>query len=129
MFNLMITAMKKIFLLPVSLLFGLAIVAWSCGDDEKEEDVCNEFPQCQVSATACCPEIGNCYYTYEDQTFTCDASAATAEDPDGCAQAELALIAAMCPTKGMIDTQAAVLELRALTRQLMEQARMNSVCM
>lgn len=128
MFNLMITAMKKILLLPVTLLIGLAIVTWSCGGDDEEEDVCQAFPQCEVTATACCPETGNCYYTYEGQTFTCDASTATANDPDGCANAELSLIAAMCPTKGMADSQSAILELRALTRQLMKQARLNSVC-
>jgi hypothetical protein len=120
---------KKIYLLPLTLLAVLALVTWSCQKDD-EEDVCKKFEpqQCEI-ANACCPTDGtNCYYEYGDRKFYCDRTQATNDDPDGCNKAEDDVIAVICPPAKAADIQLVKAQLRELTRTLMKEARMLSVC-
>lgn len=120
---------NKIYLLPLSLLAVFTVVTWSCQKDD-DEDVCQKFEpqQCEI-ANACCPtDGGNCYYEYGDQKFYCDNSQATADDPDGCNAAEDQVIDVICSTAKGADIQLAKVQLRELTRKLMNEARMLSVC-
>ena len=120
---------NKIYLLPLSLLAVFTVVTWSCQKDD-DEDVCQKFEpqQCEI-ANACCPtDGGNCYYEYGDQKFYCDQSQATAGDSNGCNGAIDDVIAVICPTAKAADIQLAKVQLRELTRKLMNEARMLSVC-
>ncbi len=120
---------NKIYLLPLSLLAVFTVVTWSCQKDD-EEEVCKKYEpqQCEI-ANYCCPtDGGNCYYEYGDQKFYCDQSQATAGDSNGCNGAIDDVIAVICPTAKAADIQLAKVQLRELTRKLMNEARMLSVC-
>ncbi len=120
---------RKIYLLPLSLLAVFTVVTLSCQKDD-EEDVCKKFEpsQCEI-ANACCPtDGGNCYYEYGDQKYYCDNNLATDLDPDGCDAAEDQVIGVICGTAKSADIQLVKAQLRELTRTLMKEARMLSVC-
>lgn len=129
--------MKKIVFVPVMLLALLAFVVVSC-EETKEEDVCQAFnaitqinPSCAIPSICCPVDEGNCYYVAPNGTrYTCNASQATTEDPDGCLNAQNQYIAANCETSKMdgATRERLVLELTAFTRQMMLKARNYSVC-
>jgi len=120
---------NKIYLLPLSLLAVFTVVTWSCQKDD-DEDVCkkHEIQQCEIVNTCCPTDGGNCYYEYGDQKFYCDATQATPADPEGCNEAEDQVIGVICSTAKGADIQLAKVQLRELTRKLMNEARMLSVC-
>ncbi len=129
--------MKKILFVPLTLLALFAFVVVSC-EETKKDDVCQAFnaitqtyPGCEVPSVCCPVDEGNCYYVAPDGTrYTCNASQATTEDPDGCLTAQNQYIAANCETSKMDASgrERLVLELTAFTRQMMLKARNYSVC-
>lgn len=128
---------KKIFLLPIVLLASLVFFNWGCGEEEKDEDLCQAFdiseiyPQCEIP-TVCCPQDGSdCYFVNPNgENFVCNSANATDEDPDGCNDAENAYINAYCQTGKMSasDINGLKIELSKFTRQLMVQASIESIC-
>lgn len=118
---------KNYFLLPAVLFVVLTVVTWACKEEEEPEDVCQSFPACEIYANACCPDEGDCYYEYNDQTYYCDADSATESDPDGCNFITDSLVAIMCG-EDTTGAAKALIELRQLTRQLMKEAREQSLC-
>ena len=123
----------KINFLTLALLSALILITWGC-EKEEEEDVCEIFELTAKScgpATFCCPlDGGDCYLVNPDgEDFYCDADAATEDDPDGCAAAEAAYIAAFCSKDiSKADAEIVKKEIRAHIRKLMEEARTYSVC-
>lgn len=121
---------RKILLLPLALLGIFALVTWGCEKDDENEEVCEKYQpeQCEI-ANACCPtDGGNCYYEYGTSKFYCDKSKATPSDPDGCDEAETQVINLICNTAKAANMAKAKIELRALTKRLMAEARQLSVC-
>ena len=127
---------KKLLLLPLTLLAILVVVNWGC-EKEEEDDYCQAFditaiaPQCEIP-TVCCPlDGGDCYYVNPDgPDYLCDASTATANDPDGCDGAMNSYIDEQCETAKMTqnDMDKLKVELAKFTRKLMLEAREKSVC-
>lgn len=121
---------KKIFLLPLSLFAIFALVTWSCEKDESD-DVCDKYQpaeRCEI-ANACCPtDGGNCYYEYNDQKYYCDKTQDSEDNPDGCNDAMEQVLNAVCGSAKGVNYTLAKAELRALTQQLLNQARVESLC-
>ncbi|QKG78922.1 hypothetical protein [Tenuifilum thalassicum] len=119
---------KKLLFTPLILGLVLAMLNWGCEKDEN--DVCQLFepPECEI-ANVCCPtDGGDCYYEVGDQKFVCDKTKATENDPDGCADAESQAIEVLCGTASTQGKMYAKAELQRLTAQLLQQAKMYSVC-
>lgn len=118
--------MKKRFLLvPVMLASALFIMNISCVDNTSEE-VCESFdvnvvrPSCQASdvANSCC-EGDNCYYEFNGVKYECDG--------DDCTDAQLALLAVMCPSASSIELNEIQISLQKHTSFLLEQTRLHSL--
>ncbi|MCW3787540.1 hypothetical protein [Plebeiibacterium sediminum] len=83
--------MKKVVLLPISLLMILSLLTWSCEDDNDDttgEDSCVRFdsPTCvDLSFSACSDDNGD-YYLYEGDKYYC-SDYYTAGDANECSGA------------------------------------------
>ena len=126
--------MKKLFLVPLTLLALLAVVVVSC-EEEKNDDVCNSFeeinPLCEIPSFCCPIDVGNCYYVAPNgDEYKCDATQTSQENPNGCNAAMELYIAAHCGTSKMDQATHGklVLELSNFTRQIMIKAQNYSVC-
>lgn len=119
---------KKLLATPIILAAILAALTWSCEKDE--DDVCHLFepPECEIANVCCPPDGGNCYYEVGDQKFYCDKDKATETNPDGCAEAQNQAIEVLCGTASVQGKMYAKAELQRLTIQLIQQAKMYSVC-
>jgi hypothetical protein len=127
---------KKIFFLPLILAGVFGIVLWSCDSTSEEEDLClafelpDEFLTCD-EPTICCPmDEGDCYIINPDgANYYCDKDLATTNDPDGCSDAEDRYINEKCTTK-MSPEQTKEMKklLNSYIKEVMEKARINSVC-
>jgi hypothetical protein len=119
---------KKLLFLPLILLGILLALNWGC--DKLNDDVCKAFePKSCESANSCCPtDGGNCYYEYNGTKYYCDKSKATTSDPDGCDEAENKVIASICSANGKIDIMAIKASMRKHIKNLMQEARIQSVC-
>lgn len=119
---------KKVYLIPLALLFSLAFLTWSC-EAEETEDYCESFDlvaktQCGP-ATLCCPtDGGNCYLLNPS-----DGSKIYCNKED-CTQAENSYIDKYC-SKGLSDSEVQFVkaELQQHFQKLMKEARMYSVCL
>ncbi len=111
---------KKLLATPIILGAILALLTWGC--KKVEDDVCQLFepPECEIANVCCPPDGGNCYYEVGDQKFYCDKS--------GCAEAENKAIEILCGTASVQGKMYAKAELQRLTIQLIQQAKMYSVC-
>ncbi|MDD4746742.1 MAG: hypothetical protein RBR35_10720 [Salinivirgaceae bacterium] len=129
--------MKKLFLLPLTLLAILTLVVVSC-EEKKNDDVCLAFeeitainPSCEIPSVCCPVEVGNCYYVAPNgDEYKCDATLNSTENPDGCNDAMNEYIENHCETTKMDKAthNKLVLALSKFTQQMLIKARNYSVC-
>ncbi|TLX76124.1 hypothetical protein E9993_07895 [Labilibacter sediminis] len=66
--------MKKIVLLPISLLAALLFVTWGCEKDSDEDEVCLAFdhPECASLTFSSCSDGERDYFVYNGKNYYCD---------------------------------------------------------
>ncbi len=76
--------MKKVFLLPITLVMVLGLLTWSCEDDSSDE-ICEKFdsPVCSDLSFSACSDDNGDYYLYEGTKYYC-SSYYTEGDSDEC---------------------------------------------
>jgi hypothetical protein len=126
---------KKILFLPLLLLGVLVILNWGC--EKEKDDVCESFdaleemyPNCDIPSICCPLDGGDCYIVNPDgENYICDKTKASEDNPDGCNDAENAYINEKCATKMSAEERDGLKkELRKFRHDLMEKARIYSVC-
>lgn len=123
---------KKLFLIPV-MLMGALVIFNSCDEAEDDDELCQAFDavpeQCEIP-TVCCPtDGGDCYYVNPDgENYLCDATLDSDENPDGCNDAMNQYITDHCTKMPEAKSVALKADLSKFTKQLMEKARLYSVC-
>ncbi|MDA3867979.1 MAG: hypothetical protein PF489_14705 [Salinivirgaceae bacterium] len=120
---------RNLLILPFILLGAFVFFNYSC-EEEKEDDLCEAFDiseiyaQCETPTSCCPPDGGNCYYVNPDgANYMCNG--------DDCETALDNYIDDHCAKKSISNEEIKVLKakLSVFTKQLMEKARLQSVCM
>ncbi|MFO7863366.1 MAG: hypothetical protein R6U85_05155 [Salinivirgaceae bacterium] len=125
---------RKLLILPFMLLGAFLFFNYGCEEDKDEDDMCQAFnavpEQCEIP-TICCPtDGGDCYYVNPDGgDYYCDAALDSEDNPDGCNTAMDNYMNDHCSKMTKSEMVSVKADLSAFTKQLMEKARFQSVCM
>lgn len=124
---------KKIYLFPIILMGAFVLFNYGCDEAEDNDDLCQAFdavPESCEIPTVCCPtDGGNCYYVNPDgNDYYCDATLDSDTNQDGCNDAMANYLRDHCTKMTKSEIASVKANLSAFTKELMQKARMYSVC-
>ncbi len=121
--------MKKVILLPISLLMMLTFLTWSCEDDSDDstEDYCERFdsPSCTDLTFSACSDDNGDYYEYEGTKYYCSTyyTEGDADECDGASEQIVVVSGCAASAASAVELKSAMTSYSSFVLNAMIQVR------